>query len=145
MFFITDLLSLSFLHKIPFCSPPPPQYPMISMLSPLWAFLFALVPIFAQSQLTINTPSNVVVCQPTLIDWSGGTPPYHLSILPGNQPSAPAIEDLGDHYGTSYTWVDDLEPGTSVMLALRDSTGAVAQTAPFTINSGSDTSCIKHQ
>lgn len=117
------------------------------MLSPLRAlFVFALVPIFAHCQdLSINTPSDAVVCQPLLITWSGGVPPYHLYILPGNQPNAAPLEDLGVQSGTSCTWVVNLAPSTSIGLRLRDSKGAVAESAPFTIQPGPDGSCIKSQ
>ncbi|KAH7915611.1 hypothetical protein BJ138DRAFT_1097709 [Hygrophoropsis aurantiaca] len=94
--------------------------------------------VLAQS-FTINTPANVVECQPTLLQWSGGTAPYYLSILPGSAPTAAALEDLGQQNGTSVTWVANLPAGESIGLTLRDSTGATAQSAPFTINPGSTT------
>ncbi|MFD7169091.1 hypothetical protein [Streptomyces violascens] len=94
-------------------------------------------------QITINTPTNAVVCQPLTLTWSGGEPPYQLKLLPGDQPSGPALRDFGQQDGTTYTWTVDLPPGTSVGLTLQDSTGAIAQSAPFTINGGSDTSCVQ--
>ncbi|KAI6025720.1 hypothetical protein F5J12DRAFT_809975 [Pisolithus orientalis] len=108
---------------------------------------FAAVALFvaaalAQSTLTINTPANVVECEPTLITWSGGTPPYFLSILPGATPNGAALENLGQQNSTSVTWVANIAAGTSIGLTLRDNTGQVAQSAPFTINSGSSTSCL---
>ncbi|KAH7884733.1 hypothetical protein F5I97DRAFT_1891566 [Phlebopus sp. FC_14] len=96
----------------------------------------------ALAQFTINTPSNVVECEPTLLSWSGGTAPYFLSILPGSSPSAAALENLGQQNGTSVTWTCNIQAGTSLGLTLRDSTGAVAQSAPFTVNPGSSTSCL---
>ncbi|EGN99258.1 hypothetical protein SERLA73DRAFT_137520 [Serpula lacrymans var. lacrymans S7.3] len=94
----------------------------------------------AQS-FTINTPANVVECQPTLLQWSGGTGPYYLSILPGSSPGSAALEDLGQQSGTSVTWTCNIAAGTSIGLTLRDSTGATAQSAPFTVNPGSS-SCL---
>jgi len=96
----------------------------------------------ALAQFTINTPTNVVVCQPILLTWSGGTPPYFLSVLPGSQPNAAALVDLGQQSGTSFTWTVNIAAGTSIGLNLRDSSGLVAQSAPFTINSGTDSSCV---
>ncbi|KAF9223399.1 hypothetical protein BS17DRAFT_706072 [Gyrodon lividus] len=104
----------------------------------------------ALAQLTINTPANVVECEPTLISWSGGTAPYFLvckaicplsipdfnSILPGGSPTAAALENLGQQNGSSVTWTCNIAAGVSLGLTLRDSTGAVAQSAPFTINPG---------
>ncbi|KAG6332447.1 hypothetical protein ID866_6639 [Astraeus odoratus] len=101
-------------------------------------------------QLTINTPSNVVECEPTLLSWTGGTAPYYLalfihtrnSILPGATPNGAAIENLGQQNSTSVTWVCNIASGTSIGLTLRDSTGLTAQSAAFTVNSGSSTSCL---
>ncbi|KZP23822.1 hypothetical protein FIBSPDRAFT_1042667, partial [Athelia psychrophila] len=101
---------------------------------------FAVLALFVASALgqalTINTPSNVVECEPTLLNWTGGVPPYFLSIQPGNQPSAAALESLGTQTGNSYTWSTDIAAGTSIGLSIRDSTGATAQSAAFTINAG---------
>ncbi|KII85009.1 hypothetical protein PLICRDRAFT_178774 [Plicaturopsis crispa FD-325 SS-3] len=110
--------------------------------------------------LQINTPASAVECQPTLLSWSGGTPPYFLryasavmchlqptyifipfSVLPGNSPSSPALQDLGTQTGTSFTWSTNITADTSVGLTLKDSTGAIAQSAAFTIQAGSS-SCI---
>lgn len=55
------------------------------------------------------------------------------SILPGGQPSASPLEDLGQQTGTSVTWLVNIAAGTSLGLTLRDSTGAVAQSAPFSV------------
>ncbi|MER5546483.1 Ser-Thr-rich GPI-anchored membrane family protein [Streptomyces sp. NPDC002589] len=92
--------------------------------------------------LTINTPSNPVVCQPLTLSWSGGQGPYRLEVLPGNQPSAPPLRDLGEQDGTTYTWTVDVPQGTSLGLKLQDSTGAIAQSAPFTVQDGPDKSCL---
>ncbi|KAH9481374.1 hypothetical protein JR316_0005899 [Psilocybe cubensis] len=104
----------------------------------------------------VNTPvPNPPVCQPLLITWSGGTPPYFLrsvgfpslvvpllNILPGGQPSAPALLDFGQVDGTSLTWRVNFTVGTSLGLVLRDNTGLVSQSAPFSVAAGSDLSCL---
>ncbi|KIJ62814.1 hypothetical protein HYDPIDRAFT_176263 [Hydnomerulius pinastri MD-312] len=92
----------------------------------------------ALAQLTINTPGNVVECQPTLLSWSGGTG----DILPGSTPTAAALENLGQQNSTSVTWTCNIAAGVSIGLTLRDSTGTVAQSAPFTINPGSSITCL---
>ncbi|KIM62692.1 hypothetical protein SCLCIDRAFT_9019 [Scleroderma citrinum Foug A] len=96
----------------------------------------------ALAQFTINTPGNVVQCEPTLISWSGGTGPYFLSILPGASPTGSALENLGQQNSTSVTWTCNFPSGSSLGLTLRDSTGAVAQSAPFTVNPGTSSSCL---
>jgi len=96
----------------------------------------------AQGGFTINTPSNVVVCQPILLSWTGGTPPYFLTVQDVNNPTGPAIQDLGQQDSTSFTWTVNIAAGTSIGLAVRDSTGASVQSASFPINSGSSTDCL---
>lgn len=104
------------------------------------AFL-AAASVYAQS-FTINTPSNAVVCQPLSIQWQGGVAPYYLSVLSGNDPTGSALENLGTVNGTSFIWKVNIAAGTSIDLTLRDSAGNIAQTAAFSINSGTDTSCV---
>jgi len=86
------------------------------------------------SQLTVNTPSQVINCQPVIINWTGGTPPYFLTILPGNQPTGSAIVNLGEFTGNTATWfVNILQQYKTIILNLRDSTGAISQSAPINI------------
>ncbi|KAG5642584.1 hypothetical protein DXG03_002535 [Asterophora parasitica] len=102
-------------------SPPPVELPlaMKSVFATLAVIGLAASSAFAQGQLTINTP-----------------------ILPGNQPGAPALQSFGQVEGTSLTWTVNIAAGTSIGLTLRDSTGNTAQSAPFTVNAGGDTSCV---
>jgi len=97
----------------------------------------------AQTGLTINTPSSVVECQPAALAWTGGTAPYFLSVIPGSQPGAAALETFPDQTGTSFTWsAVDIASGTSITIQLRDSTGTLAYTDAVTIQAGSTTSCV---
>ncbi|EED85968.1 predicted protein [Postia placenta Mad-698-R] len=91
--------------------------------------------------LTINTPSDVSECIPTLLTWSGGTGPYYLSIEPGNDPSGAPLQQYGPLDGTSFTWPTNITSSQQVSLTIKDSTGATNQCAPFNINAGSS-SCI---
>ncbi|KAF8729374.1 hypothetical protein AX14_006182 [Amanita brunnescens Koide BX004] len=86
---------------------------------PVTILLFTASGALAQSTLTINTP-----------------------VLPGSQPGAQAIEAFPETNGTSISWTVNLAAGTQIGLSLRDSTGNVAQSAPFTINPGPDSSCV---
>ncbi|KAG5353529.1 hypothetical protein C0989_005976 [Termitomyces sp. Mn162] len=94
----------------------------------------------AVAQFMINTPTNVVVCQPILLTWTGGTGPYFLVIT--GQPNGQALEDLGMVQSTQFSWTVNIPAGTSIGLTLRDSTGQIAQSAAFTINPGNDNSCL---
>ncbi|KAI6008135.1 hypothetical protein F5J12DRAFT_826907 [Pisolithus orientalis] len=66
------------------------------------------------AQLTINTPANVVECEPTQLTWSGGQTPYYLSLVPAGQPSATPLMQFPNQNGTSYTWMVDLQAGTNL-------------------------------
>ena len=106
-----------------------------------FAAAFALVSvlpgIFA---LTVNTPSGVVACQPIKIEWTDGTAPFFLSIIPAGQPSAPAIKSFPTQQGNSFTWNVDLPPNTGISISLKDSTGTQAYSDTINIQ-GSDASC----
>ncbi|KAF8656197.1 hypothetical protein AX16_002634 [Volvariella volvacea WC 439] len=120
---------------------------MNSLFARLVTVAILAVGVIAQS-FTINTPTNVVVCQPVRITWSGGEGACLSARHPtscvhdGNSPNGPAIRDLGSQDGTSFTWIVDFEPGTNLGLALRDNTGELAQTASFVVNSGPNRDCI---
>ncbi|PAV16636.1 hypothetical protein PNOK_0825600 [Pyrrhoderma noxium] len=92
--------------------------------------------------LTINTPSSIVQCEPSLLSWSDGTAPYYLSILPGGETTATALESFSSTSDTSYTWTVDIASGTSITLSIKDSTGTVAYSDTITIQSSSDSSCL---
>jgi hypothetical protein len=93
--------------------------------------------------LTINTPVNVVQCQPVQFTWVDGTPPYFLSLLPAGQPSALAIEQFPDQNGTSFTWTKvDLPAGTAFSISLKDSLGTQAYSDAVTVHAGTDASCV---
>ncbi|ESK85806.1 secreted protein [Moniliophthora roreri MCA 2997] len=107
---------------------------------------FAALVAAVQAQVTINTPANLVECQPTLLTWTGGQAPYFLSYVLVNvaqRDHGPAIEQFPEQIGTSLTWVVDFPAGTSVGLLLRDSKGATSQSAAVTIQPGSSTDCLR--
>ena len=72
----------------------------------------------------------------TFVTWSGGVPPYTLTLQPGDQPNAPPLQNFGVQTGSSYSWHVTQDPGTIVSLLLRDSNGALSLTAPFMIMDG---------
>ncbi|KAL8278684.1 hypothetical protein RQP46_008976 [Phenoliferia psychrophenolica] len=113
---------------------------MVNFLLPAAATL-ALLASSALATLTINTPSSLVACEPTLISWSGGTAPYYVTVLPGGVISTTLESLVTDLNITSYTWTVNIA-GVAVTLALKDSTGALAYTAAVTIQAGTSTSCV---
>jgi len=104
------------------------------------ATLVSLVP--AVLGLTINTPTNVVQCQPILLSWSDGQAPYFLSLIPPGQVSATAIKTFPTQEGTTLTWTVDLQANTNFNIALKDSTGQTAYSDIVTVQASSDNSCL---
>ncbi|KAK0500489.1 hypothetical protein EDD18DRAFT_1102588 [Armillaria luteobubalina] len=97
--------------------------------------------VLAQGDLTINTPSGLTQCLPTLLSWSGGTGPYFLTVTSGTDPNGNPIANLGEQSGTSFTWTVTFPQGTGLVFNIRDQTGSVKQTAPVTVQTGGSTDC----
>ncbi|KAJ3487143.1 hypothetical protein NLI96_g3733 [Meripilus lineatus] len=108
----------------------------------VFAALVSVMPSALGQALTINTLASVVQCQPVKFTWSGGVPPYFLSLLPAGQPAAAAIKQFPTQQGTEYSWTVDLAAGSTFSTSLKDSTGAVAYSDIQTVNSGPDASCL---
>ncbi|KAE9407689.1 hypothetical protein BT96DRAFT_971098 [Gymnopus androsaceus JB14] len=92
--------------------------------------------------LTVNTPSGLITCEPTLLAWSGGTAPYYLSIIPGGETSGSALKSFDSTNSTSYTWTVDIAADTKITVELKDSTGTIAYSDEVDITAGSSTSCV---
>jgi len=118
---------------------------MNTLFIPVFLFSFIASAVFAQnSTFTINTPANLVQCEPVLLTWIGGASPFYLSILPAGQPSATALVSFVPMNGSSYTWNVNITHGADIFFNLRDSTGALAQSGSDVIqaNPSQDSSCI---
>ncbi|EIM90920.1 uncharacterized protein STEHIDRAFT_152607 [Stereum hirsutum FP-91666 SS1] len=87
--------------------------------------------------LTVDTPTDLVHCEPAEIVWNGGVAPFNVEITAGNDPSS-VLEDLGETSAQTITWDVDVAAGTSIGIDIRDSTGALAQTADVTIGPSND-------
>ncbi|KAL0570349.1 hypothetical protein V5O48_011619 [Marasmius crinis-equi] len=96
----------------------------------------------ALAQVTMNVPTNLAACQPAQLNWSGGKPPYFISVQDANNPTGTALERFDNQQGTSLTWTVNFAAGTSIGFLLRDSEGSTSQTAAVTIQAGSSTNCI---
>ncbi|KAJ7167766.1 hypothetical protein C8R46DRAFT_1094072 [Mycena filopes] len=92
--------------------------------------------------LIINTPTPPPVqCQPTLLSWGGGVPPYFISIVDPDD-KTDILVDFGQLTNTSLTWVDLLPAGTNMLLTIKDSTGAPQSSAPFSVGTGGSDTCL---
>ncbi|KAI0787709.1 hypothetical protein C8Q74DRAFT_1315534 [Fomes fomentarius] len=92
----------------------------------------------AAQDFQINTPNPPTQCVPSRFTWSGG----QGTIAPGGVPGATAFQQYTGVTGTAFTWSTNISAGTSIGLTLTDSNGAVAQSAPVTIQAGPDSSCL---
>merc|ERR1711939_1117871 len=101
----------------------------------------AISAVLAQNPI-IQSPAALVQCQPVLISFSGGTAPYCISVLPGGQSSAAALETFPTQSGSTYTWTVDLAAGQDVTFRISDSTGAVNYSSQVPIQSSSDSPCL---
>ncbi|TBU28863.1 hypothetical protein BD311DRAFT_311342 [Dichomitus squalens] len=101
--------------------------------------LFVGLPIVG-AQFRMDAPNPPTQCVPSEFTWSGGIAPYVLTIAPGDSlPSTwPQYSGLTRD---SFIWSTNVPAGTDVNLALKDSTGEV-QNESFTVQSGSDDSCL---
>ncbi|KAF7796639.1 hypothetical protein EIP86_007821 [Pleurotus ostreatoroseus] len=104
--------------------------------------LAAVAPVALADPLTINTLTGVVQCQPVKLTWSGGTPPYFLSLVPANQPAANPLEQFPVQQGTDLTWDVNLPAGTSFTTVIKDSTGQPNYSSEQTVEAGTDSSCL---
>ncbi|KAJ4477180.1 hypothetical protein J3R30DRAFT_3483083 [Lentinula aciculospora] len=107
----------------------------------LFASAVALISGVYAQDFTINTPASLTVCQPVLIQWTGGTPPYFLSVYNSGSPSTNA-ETLTTTNSTSFTWTVNIAAGQSIGFNIVDNTGLQKQSAAVSIQSGSSTDCV---
>ncbi|KAH9903010.1 hypothetical protein C8Q73DRAFT_672615 [Cubamyces lactineus] len=100
------------------------------------AVLLAAAVSAQDSNFQILTPNPPIQCVPIQIKWNGGTPPFFLSIFPGDQPQAPSLEQFPNLQSSPFTWKTDIPAGQSVGFQVTDNTGAVAQSGSVIIQSG---------
>ncbi|WWD21104.1 hypothetical protein CI109_105585 [Kwoniella shandongensis] len=110
----------------------------------LFALLLSLPSILAFSFST-STPTQ---CGNFTVQWSGGSPPYHLVLVPtitvnsGHIANISIPTDLTSPY--SYTFTLDQPAGLEFMASMSDASGwGTGGTTPvLTVGSSSDTSCL---
>ncbi|KAJ7213089.1 hypothetical protein GGX14DRAFT_620134 [Mycena pura] len=119
--------------------------------TPLLVVASFLAVAFGQGNLVINTPAPPDHCEPTLLTWSGGTPPYFLnylcvwgsaqlvpSVADGNDPTK-ILESFPTLTSLSITWNVTELVGQACLLVLKDSTGLTQTSAVITVQPGTTT------
>ncbi|KAJ6511335.1 hypothetical protein C8R47DRAFT_1094706 [Mycena vitilis] len=99
---------------------------LVALSFPLSTLAAFIVDNFAKPALT---------CTPFLIQWQGGKAPWTLSVLEAS--NSAVLENLGTLKVTSFNWNVDLAAGTTFVIQLQDSLGAIATSQTLTIQSGS--------
>ncbi|KAJ4494960.1 hypothetical protein C8J55DRAFT_554563 [Lentinula edodes] len=119
------------------------------MKAVLFASAVALISGAYAQDFTINTPGSLTECEPVLLQWTGGTPPYFLRYMLQSLPAvynsgAPSTnaETLTTTNSTSFTWTVNIASGQSIGFNIVDNTGAEKQSAAVPIQAGSSTSCV---
>ncbi|KAG8878827.1 hypothetical protein FRB97_002195 [Tulasnella sp. 331] len=103
----------------------------------------AAASVAAQTALTIQTPVNVAQCQPVLLNFSGGSPPYIIEVVPQGQEAATPLVTFPTTSANSLTWNVALAANTLISLTIRDATGAIQASGPITVSAGTgDASCL---
>ncbi|CAE6477819.1 hypothetical protein ACGC1H_002690 [Rhizoctonia solani] len=115
---------------------------MLFRTSSVLAFVAVAI---AQADPSINTPAAVVQCQPAQIAFTATRTPVFVSIIPGGNPGAAPLVDLGQQNASPFTWTANVTQGTPITFQIRDSSGAVAYSAPIIIQPNSDSSCLGTQ
>ncbi|KAJ6477766.1 hypothetical protein C8R45DRAFT_1157707 [Mycena sanguinolenta] len=96
--------------------------------------------------LEINTPvPGAAECEPLLITFSGGSPPYFVAyarVVQTNPILPTPLAKFAPVTGTSLTWIVNATLGSSLILDVKDSTGVIATSAPFTVITGAGDGCI---
>jgi len=112
------------------------------MLFTTLAAAILAVPVVLAQGPTINTPTGVTTCQPTRFTYSGGQPPYILTLTEGTTAGGAVLKEFDGLTGDAFTWNVDLQANTNFISNLKDSQGNIGQSASVMVTAGSNTSCV---
>jgi hypothetical protein len=113
------------------------------MFSSKMTLLFALVAFIASARaFQIYTPSKLVQCQTTKIEWKDGKGPFFLAVVPGADPCADILHEFPETNTRNFNWTVNLPVGTSVMFAIEDADGNEQYTGALKIEAGTDKACL---
>jgi len=98
----------------------------------------------ALAAFSVDTPPQLVQCQPVDIKWSGASAgAIDIIFVDPKNPCDSVLADLGtNNTGTSRTWTVDLKAGTPAQVSLVDSAGDEAWSGVVTVQNSTDSSCL---
>ncbi|KAJ7762854.1 hypothetical protein DFH07DRAFT_939455 [Mycena maculata] len=97
-----------------------------------------------QAPLIINAPARThpaAECNPFLITWDGGTPPYLITVKT-DPPGTNAVAEFDDLSDTSITWIVNATVDSALFFQVRDSDGNTANSFAFDVSPGNGDSCL---
>ncbi|KAI0752351.1 hypothetical protein C8Q80DRAFT_443624 [Daedaleopsis nitida] len=109
------------------------------MFLPFISFVFCQEPPIIVSP----PPTSLTLCRPYTFTWTGGAPPYTLSLrIPLGQLDLPAALPFTNISAQRFTWMPDLIE-TELLARVFDSKSANATSTVFTVAAGDTVSCVK--
>jgi len=122
----------------------------MKVFAPFAAALLFAASTVAVEPLEVNTPLNATVCEPLLFSWSGGTPPYTLTLIELLLSTlGVGIAEFNASTDTSLTWVVNIVPipasqggPDSLVLRVVDGTGNFSDSATFPIQDSDNHACL---
>ena len=104
-----------------------------------------LVPVVgADIPLSLQSPSEVILCQPINLTWIGGTPPYRLDVEPlvNNSPNKTANGRNIAIDNTWSLWTPDFPPGSILQISIEGSGTSPAASVGATEHPSSNATCL---
>ena len=104
-----------------------------------------LVPVMgADMPLSLQSPSEVILCQPINITWTGGTPPYRLDVEPfvDNSPNKTSNGRNIAIDNTWSLWTPDFPLGSILQISIEGSGTSPAASVRTTELPSSNSSCL---
>ncbi|CAO1630837.1 unnamed protein product [Jaminaea pallidilutea] len=104
---------------------------------------FVALAVSAQAA-TVQSPPQLIQCQPAAISWTGAQGDVFLSIVQGKDTSAAPLEQFPQQSGASgsYSWTVDQPSGTQLTFVINDSTGKPNYSSQVTVSQGQSNDCL---
>ncbi|KAM5546242.1 hypothetical protein V8D89_000368 [Ganoderma adspersum] len=98
----------------------------------------------AEDRLNFTVPSEVTLCRPVNLTWTGGTPPYRLDVelSVDGVPDIPSDQRETGIPNTWYLWTPDFPAGSVLQIAILGSQLVPSASGFATVLSSSDSSCL---